>query len=181
MKEIAFYGDGYSEIVIAATLELLMRNKRVVVCELGGNTKERDIFRELELTSGIRGGEFLRVTKGYDKLDCDYKFYCMGTDGMWLDRDIEHYMIINYSWHTIASSLDNTRSVDISPKLVILGPKIDELTDIVNSVIDDCHSVRALPYNKNDYDVLMELRMGHLSCMRLYSKELREILEDIME
>lgn len=180
MKEIAFYGDGYSEIVIAATLELLMQNKRVTICELGEDTREKDVLVELNVAEGIRGGAFLKVVLGYDEMDCDYRFLCMGTGRVWRANDVEHYMFVNYSWDSIITSLKKTRSVDIQPKLVILGPRGDEIPDIVKSIADECFSVRALPYSKNDSDLLMELRWRHLSCMHLYSRELREILEDIM-
>lgn len=181
MREIAFYGDGYSEIVIAATLELLMQNKRVTICELGDDTREKDILVELNVAEGIRGGAFLKVVLGYDETDCDYRFMCMGTGRVWRADDVEHYMIINYSWDSIITSLKKTRAVSIRPRLVILGPKLEEISDIVDDIIDECSSVKALPYSKTDSDLLMELRLRHLSCMRLYSKELKEILEDIMQ
>ena len=38
MKEMVFCGNGYADIVIASVLELLMRNKKVVVCDLAATS-----------------------------------------------------------------------------------------------------------------------------------------------
>ena len=113
MKEMVFCGNGYADIVIASVLELLMRNKKVVVCDLAATST---VVTELEDISGAFGivcRNNLVVAKGYTEEECDYKFICMGMGKVWSGRNCEHFVIVNYSWATISSVTNQFLSLNI--------------------------------------------------------------------
>ena len=167
MKEMVFCGNGYADIVIASVLELLMRNKKVVVCDLAATST---VVTELEDISGAFGivcRNNLVVAKGYTEEECDYKFICMGMG--------------NYSWATISSVTNQFLSLNIEPTFIILGPSDKEIVNVVRDIQLKCKEILALPYSTRDMDIMMKQRMTTSSCFPIYSNDMKKVLESIID
>lgn len=181
MKEMVFCGNGYADIVIASVLELLMRNKKVVVCDLAATST---VVTELEDISGAFGivcRNNLVVAKGYTEEECDYKFICMGMGKVWSGRNCEQFVIVNYSWATISSVTNQFLSLNIEPTFIILGPSDKEIVNAVRDIQLKCKEILALPYSTRDMDIMMKQRMTTSSCFPIYSNDMKKVLESIID
>ena len=181
MKEMVFCGNGYADIVIASVLELLMRNKKVVVCDLAATST---VVTELEDISGAFGivcRNNLVVAKGYTEEECDYKFICMVMDKVWSFYNCEHFVIVNYCWATISSVINLFLSLNIEPTFIILGPSDKEIVNVVRDIQLKCKEILALPYSTRDMDIMMKQRMTTSSCFPIYSNDMKKELESIID